>query len=841
MKKRVFALMLVLILLFSLAAGAAAAPVVPDCQYDEENHRLLVQNVPEGASVYAAGYAIGGKMTFARAAAEQNGSAQIDLPEAAFDQLKVFILNDNHSLICIPVQAYGSETYKALSGFEDYIEKLDLDTDSPEKQTITGAELTQMLDKVVAYAAPEKLDAWQQLYPVLRSDDRALKRIDVISALFLMGYHIGGAYAYMMPHVNLQSEEFNALTPGEEFATWDLFGGFMSFQISDWCEDHYAIAAHIYNISRTCTVDGERMMAYDSAAGTFHMQEEATCLDALLAVLRCVSLAETEQIVAADSQAAMTHSGVLSQELLEKSSANPTVTSEEHPRWTGFVLGYGYKGSLDTSAREIELTAEWGFNSARVMIHYETLFSADAQTVDLNALMELDKLVAAAIEEGIHLNLCLNALPGRWAGINENYETTGDFDLFINPEKQAQALRIYKALATRYKDVSNYNFSLTPYWEPLNKNLSTGLPFEDFDAQDVAAFTSVALDAIRAEDPDRLIIYEPTPVTHGDVSQFLPDIIPTKEAADEKGNAIISYNACETPFVYACMTATDGKHIDDMNTSMDLPNYPNYIYSVASHLTGDNTLTINGFLPAGTTVDLYLEKSYGSGTLEIRADGQSLYTEELTEQEYQVGERLSGLYPYATSDKQISLTLETDVQALVISAERGADICGISLTLPEEYARERWYYAQAYDVFLGKEEQEGVAKRTTSRILLSPNDTEHGRTVTIHEDLSYTSDHVWQEASTDTVSTWAKDINEFDGNCVIRFERGTFSGVTMSNLKAYYADLLQSYEDYGFSWWSNDWWLITSQNNVIAEKTTVEYAGYEHFNLELLQFLQQYQ
>ncbi len=59
--------------------------------------------------------------------------------------------------------------------------------------------------------------------------------------------------------------------------------------------------------------------------------------------------------------------------------------------------------------------------------------------------------------------------------------------------------------------------------------------------------------------------------------------------------------------------------------------------------------------------------------------------------------------------------------------------------------------------------------------------------------------------------------------------------------KEYYEDLLESYEEYGFSWWSNDWWLITCENNVIAGKTTIEYAGYEYFNMELLQLLQKYQ
>lgn len=63
-------------------------------------------------------------------------------------------------------------------------------------------------------------------------------------------------------------------------------------------------------------------------------------------------------------------------------------------------------------------------------------------------------------------------------------------------------------------------------------------------------------------------------------------------------------------------------------------------------------------------------------------------------------------------------------------------------------------------------------------------------------------------------------------------------------MSVYYEDLLKSFEEHDFSWFSNNWWLLTDeypQNRVIAECPSTEYAGYEHFNLELLQLLQKYQ
>ncbi|MBQ4047368.1 MAG: S-layer homology domain-containing protein [Clostridia bacterium] len=727
-----------------------------------------------------------------------------------------------------------------FDGFEKYVEALGISTEKSGQKTISGREMTQLLDKLVAYAAPEKLAEWQTKYPVLRASEMALKRIDVLAAVFLAGQHIGGTYAYMMPHVDHNNSEIRELAELEECATWELFGDVPNFQISDYGEDHFGVASHIYNVGRTCTVDGSRIMSYDAENNSFHLQNTASGSDGLLALLRAVSIAETEYDVAADSAAATTPSGVLTKLHMAKANANPVVTSEDHPRWTGFVLGYGYIGEVGTSAREIELSAEWGFNSARVMMNYKTLFSDDTGTADLAKLIELDKLVAAAIENDVHLNICFNTVPGRISYLSEDYVPTGDFDLFINPEKQEQALRIFKTIAARYRDIPNYNLSITPLWEPLNKNLSTGQPAPDYTPEDSAMFLGRAIDTIRAEDPDRLVIYEAT--ANNSYDGIKEESTPAKTVADARGNAIISYNACEGTYVYACMTMTEGKHIDDMNSSMYVPSYPNYIYWLASHLESGEKITLNGLLPEGTEVELYLAAS-GGGTINLSVDGTSVYSERLPNKRYEVGEYLSSHYEYAESDKCIRVTLAHDTDEIVISTKGGmVDICGIYLTLPEEYAVERWYYVQAYDVHLGNEEESGVVKRKTSGIMICPNSYEgEARTVTIHDDLTYSTESLKAEASTRTVNEWARIINAFDGNCIIRFERGTFSGTTWESLQAYYEDLLESYDQYGYSWWSNDWWEITNKTGTIAEVEYVEYAGYENFNLELLQLLQKYQ
>lgn len=726
-----------------------------------------------------------------------------------------------------------------------YMAELGFSMEDIGQTTISGKEMAKILNKLVEYAAPEKLEEWKNLYPTFRSTGTKLMRIDVLSALFLALQHIGGDYGYYKVDF---SDPMHAVLFGDGNVdpNFDLFGGFINFDLEGWGTDHYGVGGYHYNITRKSPVDNEYPLAYDEESESFRMYENATYLEAMLSVIRAIRIGESKTTVSIDDPAVTTpNPNILTDELIAKANQNPTVTAEDHPRWTGLVLGYGYENQVGTAAKEVELTAEWGFNSARLNLHYLTLFSDDVQTVNLDCFLKLDELVAAAIENDVHFNICLLSIPGRSVITQvDDYNYTGDFDLFINPEKQELAFKVYRVLTARYKDVPNFNLSITPIWEPLNKNLSTGLPYEDFTPNDVAMFLGKAIDVIRSEDPDRLVIYEPTAVNHE--LDIIMESTPIKAVADTKGNVMISYNFCQNPYVYACMTATAGEHIDNMNNSMYIPEYPNYIYSVASSVWVGAPITLNGLLPAGTTLDLYLERSGRGGTLDISADGVSLYSENLQDAEYETSERLSGYYPFATSEKQISVTLTEDTDEVLISCLRdgGFDICGIKLTLPEKYAVNRWYYAQEYDVYTGNEAELGVTLKTTSEVILAPNIHDSGRYITIHNDLSYTSEHIYEEASAETISAWSDAIGDFDGNCVIRFERADFSGTTWESMSAYYEDLLRSFEEHGFSWWSNDWWLMTNeypQTKIIANCPSTEYAGYEHFNLELLQLLQKYQ
>ena len=61
-----------------------------------------------------------------------------------------------------------------------------------EKSSITGAEMMELLDSLVAYEAPDKLAQWQTMYPAFRAYEEPLLRVDVQAMLFLAAQFIGG-------------------------------------------------------------------------------------------------------------------------------------------------------------------------------------------------------------------------------------------------------------------------------------------------------------------------------------------------------------------------------------------------------------------------------------------------------------------------------------------------------------------------------------------------------------------------------------------------------------------------------------------------------------------------
>lgn len=707
---------------------------------------------------------------------------------------------------------------------------------------VTASTYRAMLVEMLEALAPEQMDYFDSK---VKDVNLAITRGDAVRMAYYAAVCIG-------------ADDYNGYSFSSDLADSDGRIGEAGNFLELICPDVYKnipvtmanhtwgnefTAAGLWNVWHVDTVSGKQVFEFDEELQSMRMYDMLTMEEAETSIERLRTGYGVKRYVSVDSAEAT--SPALSDEALAKTAERCSETLDALPRLTGFVLandGYYSIHTIVKTVDDIRRIADWGFNTVRLRITYETLFNQDGSQIDLTQAERLDELVEACIEADIHLNLLLCTLPGRtkWVDLND-VSSGGETDLFINPERQKEAVSVWATLAARYQDVSGAHLSFTPFWEPdgdLGINSEEGW---EHTPQDTCDTLALLIEAVRAQDPERFIFYEPTAhiAAEATIQESSLFYEPLKSRFD---NLMISYNFCQNAYVFAEITDIVGEDVDLSNYSMFKPEYPVTNYGVNDTIPDGGELTIDGFLPAGTVIDLYLAYADGQSALTITGDGTELYHEELSSGDYRPGRPLSSFYPYATSDKKISVTLAETTDEVAISA-RGADIkwCGMDVILPEEYAVERWYMNSGRDNFF--EDEARFLWLATSTVMISPSERCETWHITIRDDVTFTTEEVFAEANAETIEHWCSEISDFSPQCIVRYEDACFSlGTTQGSILRYYEDVLSTFEKYGFSWLSNDYELILQEStNRIADAEVVEYDGYDFVNLELLELLQKYQ
>lgn len=697
----------------------------------------------------------------------------------------------------------------------------------PTEEAVTYQEFFRMLDTAVELADPSKLTAWQAKLPQARSSQQVMTRVEGMCALLHAAVTLGGDYSeFNTDWGPLNSkigegcwDEIDSIyNHHDPFALisnsypYDL-GGFTQ---ADYVYDGWDMVgvAYRYSFGRSSVITGETLFDYDPERNSMRLADDFTRAEAVEALTRFLDSApeKAEEYLVSwdDPQVTQYDTDCLTPELLAWAADMPD-PAENPPLWNGAVVGGDYE-QTDIDVERFSLDArklsEYGFNCARYLITYDLLFDREVEQANLINLRKLDALVAWASRYRIHLNLVTMTVPGRWTVTDyDSYTSTGEFDLFTNPERQAEATRMWSLLAERYKDVPSSVLSFQPLWECSNGDLSTGLPFTPYTYEDVARVYAGLTESIRAKDPDRFLLYEPTAANEWDVT--MENARPVQEAMEQFDNVQLLTNFCEMPYVYAEMTAVSGENIDDNSHSMFKPAYPVTYYAVQDSISPENPLVLQGDLPAGTRIDLYLSETGGAGTLTVQGDGQALYSEDLAEARYETKSPLSRYYLYAKSDKKITVTLEQDMEQVVISCggTLWTEWCGMDVELPEAYAVERWWYPSPYDQFLeGGEGPLVIERRLTSNVMISPNSDLTGPITIDAGAVSYTTDHIWRQSNRETVEQWGEEISAFAPGSATRIERAAFNlGTEYASALAYYGDVLDMCGKYGLGWFTNDY------------------------------------
>ena len=605
-------------------------------------------------------------------------------------------------------------------------------------------------------------------------------------------------------------------------------------------------AALFWAVGRRSTISNTLMLTLNTETGEMNIDSPFTVQDAASMLMRLYDGVGVDSYTEASTELLSTPSPFLSEGHIAKANEAPVVTAENHPKWTGFALDWNDSATMTVSEDNIYHIANWGFNSVRINFNYRNLFNTDGGTYlsCMANLQKLDSLIAAAIECGVHVDLCMTDQPGREA-YDEDFSDWGEFDLFVNPEQQKKAFWVWETLAARYKDIPSSSLTFSPLWEVLNYDLTTGLGAPEYTMEDVGTYFVKLINTIREQDEDRLITYE----LCGEDPTLDEPIL---NAVANKTNILANYNFVDQPYVYySTRVPEDGGNGDNNNHSYPVQTYPTYLYSAHRFIKEDDPIHIDGCLPAGTVINVYLKESFGS-VLEITADDEILYSEYITADSYTTEYRISVYNLYAKSEKCVSVTLEKDTDEVILSASGdGVEWSGMDVILPDEYARDYWYYQSPYDVFLGLVDTAGMTIRHDALIIIAPTqmglgiaaprDEDAARNITIHEDATYTTDVISHESSRETMEGYISSYVPVGGDPIVRFEAAYFAGTVWEDIAEYYADALDIMTHKDISWWSNDFIAITRQFLPIGDADYIEYAEFENFNVELLKLLQSYQ
>ena len=382
-----------------------------------------------------------------------------------------------------------------------FADELELPAEKALQDTISGAEMMELLDRYVAFAAPEQLSAWEGAYPELRKSTEPLIRFDAMAALFLAAHAAGEDNIINNPFEEAESLNHNW---DEDYLRWDLFGGFennSSFYIGIGDSMPLDGSSYFFNLGRTS--DGEHPFTVDPESNSLRVKDPATYEEARTAIFRLAASqadvitdydgrvfsktavqAQEPRFIGID-EVGKYNTSIITAELLNTSTLQD-VDKAALPYWTGYILENKiFANQFYTEAwekftaggkyfneEEIRYLAQNGFNCVRVLYSFSFLSDPnDIYSINVSELEQLDELISWCLKYNIHVMLSITGLPGRW-NVDTEVENVGfNNAVFTDPAMEEAFSRYWKMLSRRYADIPNGVLSFELIAEPA-------LPYE---------------------------------------------------------------------------------------------------------------------------------------------------------------------------------------------------------------------------------------------------------------------------------------------------------------------------------------------------------------------------
>lgn len=284
------------------------------------------------------------------------------------------------------------------------------------------------------------------------------------------------------------------------------------------------------------------------------------------------------------------------------STPAPAVGAAKLPRWRGFNLLEKYTLAANKPFLESDFDAikGWGFDFVRLPTDYRIWTDPAGGWRDA-PLRELDEAVTFGRARGIHVDLCLHRAPGYC--VNPPSEP---LDLWGEGPGAEEALRQFTAqwrmFAKRYRGIPSAELSFNLVNEPPGS-----LADERY-----AKVASAAVQAIRDEDPDRLVI--------ADGARYAQRPVP---ALAPLGIAQSLHGYAPTPLTHYKASWIQG------SDAFPVPSWP-IRAAVDRYLFGDSKrdlaspLLIEGSFAKGARVTITVESVSTRADLAVRADAATV-------------------------------------------------------------------------------------------------------------------------------------------------------------------------------------------------------------------------
>lgn len=285
----------------------------------------------------------------------------------------------------------------------------------------------------------------------------------------------------------------------------------------------------------------------------------------------------------------------------------PEPSPEKLPRWRGFNLlekFYFIGKNVPFREKDFRLISELGFNFVRLPMDYRGyIVDGDWNRLDEKPLSQIDEAVAWGRKYGIHVCLNLHRAPG-WTVAYPPEEK----NLWTDVDAREASARHWAMFAKRYRGIPNANLSFNLFNEPA------GIAEEAY-----LEVVRAVLAAIRAEDPDRLVLCDGLEWGRVPVSGMVPLDVGTMTRGYEpfrlthyKANWVDGSDRWDVP-TWPEIVGTGGTLISPAKKELSRP------------------LRITGSIPAGSTLRMVAATLSSSATLTVSdAAGRELWRRSLT-------------------------------------------------------------------------------------------------------------------------------------------------------------------------------------------------------------------